>query len=178
MDHSLPMGMVQGVRDLGHDLRRFAESEAAAGQGVRKTNPRHKLGDDVWERLVPPHLVDRDDAGMVQSRGTPCLAHKTVLVLLCRKRAAPRYFDRDDAVQLGVPSAVDGSERAPRYGFQKFQLSQPRQIPRLPRDAPITTQAEGAPATGANHLLGAEILDDRNRVVAVRAVKPNGKPFH
>jgi hypothetical protein len=119
------------------------------------------------------HLVDCHDAGVPQLRRCPRLAVEALQVLVGGQQAGVWDFERDDAVQLGVAGLPDGAEPAQADALQELELTQrPRRSGR--GGVPGVTDAEGAAAAGAEHLVGL-VVGELDGVVTVRAAQ---LPFH
>jgi len=86
VDHALAVCMMRGIADLDQCLHAPLEWQLVHHLGQRPAlhQVHHQIGQwrIVGVGLVDAHLMDRDDAGMVQARGQHCLALKTLDRLL------------------------------------------------------------------------------------------------
>jgi hypothetical protein len=115
MDDVLLVRRGEGVGGLLDDRHRLLDGERAPHlDQVREGLALEELHDEVVDRavLVPPHLVDRHDVGMVEIRGGDRLAIELADELLVRGQGLQEDLDRHRALQIAVERTVDGAEAA------------------------------------------------------------------
>jgi hypothetical protein len=181
VDHALAVGMVEGVGDLRDDLGGLAEIEAPAGLRLRQRGALDAGADDVRHGLGVPHLVDRHDTGVAQPGRVPRLMDEPVHVGRRRRPVQARHLHGHDAVQLDVPGAVHGPERALADHLEQLELAQAGRPGRRTRFAGTRqrrrdVQPEAAAARGTGDRLLSRARFGGHGLLAMRTVRPGRQP--
>jgi hypothetical protein len=112
VDDALVVRVLERVADLGHDRQGLARREAALAHQpaqVRALDELHQQ-EPALARLA--EIVDAHDAGMVEPREQACLAQEALGEARVPGRAGREDLERDVAVELPVPRAVDDPHAA------------------------------------------------------------------
>ena len=110
----LGVGGAEGGRDLlapGHDL---ADRRALARllEELFEVRPGDELQDEEGAPLGLADFVDLDEVGVRQGRGSPGLDREALEGLLGPGSAREELLDRDEAIQLRIPGAIDDAHSA------------------------------------------------------------------
>ena len=171
MDHPLLVGIIQGVGQRGDQLGRLAPRGPANRKLVRQRRPLHKLAYEVRYAVRLTDVVNRHDRRVLKLGHAAGLALEAIEILTGGEIPRPRYLDRNHAVQLGIAGHVDGAEGPGTDRVDQDEFSQPPlTLLGAPGRRGFRLQAEARTTRGADDLLVTLVLDDFDRVPAMRAV--------
>ena len=108
VDDAARVGVVERLAEVGADLADLAVGELTGGGEAGQGRALDQLGDEQGVAVLLSHLVEGDDAGMVEPRGGLGLAQDAAAGL-------PPLLDRLDrhrALEAAVPGLVDDAEAA------------------------------------------------------------------
>ena len=106
MNDSLPMRLLQGVRDFDAVAQRLLERQRAAGQSIRQRLALEVLHDEVLGLAFPSHVIERADVRVREPRDGLCLPLET-LSHLRRREMLRQHLDRHLPPEPRVPRLVD-----------------------------------------------------------------------
>ncbi len=120
VQHTVAMGMIDGVADLAGVVERNREIERALPRDQRfERFPGHELHDDEEDVLLLLGGQDRHDVGMPERREQTRLAQQLAEV----DALAVRHFQRDVFVDPGIAGEVHGPEAAAADRGEDFVLA-------------------------------------------------------
>jgi hypothetical protein len=109
VDDSTPVSVVQRFAEVAPDFADFAVAErivaAEVGQGVAVD----QLGDEQGVAVLLAHLIERDDAGMIEAGRRLGLTHHAARA---GRATGIDRLDRDRALETAVPGLIDRAEAA------------------------------------------------------------------
>ena len=100
--------MVERLAEVGADLADLAVAELAFGVEARQGRALDQLGDQQGVAVLLAHLIEGDDAGMVEPRRRLGLAQHPAAGLA----ALLDRLDRHRSLQAAIPGLVDDAEAA------------------------------------------------------------------
>ena len=108
VDDPARVGMVEGLAEIGADLADLAVGELAGVGEPGQGRALDQLGDEQGVAVLLAHLIEGDDAGMVEPRRGLGLAQHPP----SRLAALLDRLDRDRTLEATVPGLVDDAEPA------------------------------------------------------------------
>jgi len=116
VDQATSMGVMQGFSDCRHQCRRLVKTGACFLDRGGKVASFDVLGHDEAETIVgTPHVVDRDDMGMIKAgKDTGFVEICLVILGLCDSLGA-WHLDRNRAVEVFIV----GEKHLPKAAFSK-----------------------------------------------------------
>jgi hypothetical protein len=187
VDHTLLVGVVEGVGDVGDELGRLARRGAAGGEQVGEGDAFDEVADEVGRSFPHPrplsrstgrggqhtHFVHGHDGGVAELGDAAGLAEEAVEVLrLVADVAAARDLDGDGAVELRIAGLEDRAETAVADFLDDLEAADGLAA-RRPGGGRDIFEAEAGAAGGARDLRARLDLDQLNRVLAMRTVEVN-----
>ncbi len=133
-----------------------------------QVRPLDEIADDVKRVSLAADLVHAHDVRMVELRGSPGLAEEHFR-LGGFELVLPRDLDGHNPVELRVAGLPNRAELADADAFEQLELAKRLALGVVDRFGVAIDQAEAAPAGGANHLGGQVVIDQLNRLMAMRA---------
>ena len=103
------VSVVERLAEVGADLADLAVAERAVAVELGEGRAVDQLGDEQGVAVLLAHLVEGDDAGVVEPRGGLRLAQHPAAA---RGAAGFDRLDRDRALEAAVPGLIDRAEAA------------------------------------------------------------------
>jgi hypothetical protein len=113
VDDPRRVGLGQAVRRLDRKIEKLLHGEGARRDQLAEAPPRYKLHGDVVHGVRGAHVVDGDDARVVEGGGGAGLLLEALASLGIAGHLGGQDLDGDVAAELAVPGPVDLS-RPPR----------------------------------------------------------------
>ena len=110
MDHLVPVGVIEGVGDLRHQIGHRMKGGASFGRHLSQRLPLNVVDDDVRHVAFVGDFVDLDDRGMDKLGGAAGLAQEACVILRPDECTGARHLHGHRAIQLRIPSLVDRSK--------------------------------------------------------------------
>ena len=158
---------------LGAQRGRLAHAHLPSGEKVGQARSFDQVADDVDGLLVPAHLVNANDARMVELRGGPRFAEKFFDVLR-GKLVSPGNLHRHRAVQLSIVGSPHGPKGAGSQRLEQLEVTDG-----LGFRGPIggrlgVHQAEAAVARGTGDFTEQRVVENLDRMMTMRTADANG----
>ena len=114
MHDAPPVGVVEGVRDLGADAPGLRKAEACALAHARRQRfALHVTHHEVQHSVRLTEAVERDDVRVGEARGGAGLAAEALAARSVLAPVQEQYLDRDQPFESGVAGQVHGAHPAP-----------------------------------------------------------------
>jgi hypothetical protein len=163
---------MQGLADLGAEFGGLAKGQPLVDQPFRKGEALDEIVHDVGDPFLQAHLVNADDARVLELRGCSGLAQELLRVVETQL-SFPRHLQGHDAIELGVAGFPDHAERA--HAQPLHQLEVPHRLRATPCRAVgrevgglTSGQSEGLPTGRARDPIQRIIVSDLQPMMAVR----------
>ena len=121
VDHARRVSHVERLGNLHAEFGRLPRRKLAAGEPLLQVAAVDEVADDVQGPLFTAHLVDADNARMLDLRRRSRLANEHLGIRTIDLSAA-RDLDRHGSVELRIASLPHRTEMPIADAFQKFEM--------------------------------------------------------
>ena len=133
-----------------------------------------EVAGDVDAAALTPDFVDRDDVWMPDLRGGSRFTQELFGVGF-GEIFLPRNLDRDDAIKFRVAGFPDGSEGSLAQAVQQLEMAEHLDDGTVVMTSlDVLGQIETTAARWARNVAGRVVVDDVDRIVAVRTANVHG----
>ena len=135
------VGVIERLTEIGADLADLAVAEVAVAAQAVEGLALDQLGDQQGPAVLLPHLIEGDDAGVVEPGGGLRLAQDAP------SPGAARIdrLDGDRALEAAVPGLVDRAEAAAAYAALDQEAVEDREPTNAPLDFGVRVASCGNP---------------------------------
>lgn len=116
MDNSLPVRLVQRIRDLGAVTQHLIERQRPVHEAVRERLALEIFHDEVLDAILIPHVVECTDMGMRELRDGLGLPLEALPNLRASGELVLQHLDRDGPLKPCIARPIDLSHSARAEG--------------------------------------------------------------